>query len=551
VADSKKMSGFALMKVAFRNRKTGVMLAFGVSAGLPNALLIGTLFAWLGAEKVDLGTMGVLSLIGLAYSFKFLWSPLIDKVRIPVLERLGRRRSWLLPIQVLLAFIFIIMSAVSPVSALGLFSFMAGLGAIASATQDIVIDGWRVEVADEQSPLEILSAVYQLGYRLATLLGGAVALILAERIGWPQVFLLAGAAMFILAGLTLFAPDTQRPEINESKFYKAIGNVAPKLRMIAIAIVGAAWVWALYIIIHFMVQSLGADPASRPDAKEFTKKFAPLIVIATVILPALMAAWINNKVVDTAQPIETPASAPYRLADQAYSALLLPLAEIIGRLRWGAVVALGVILTYRLTDSVWGPFAYPFYLEELKYTNDQVAFASKFFGVGMTMLGITMGAVSFATIGRMATLFVGAILASASNLLYADLALGGIGIDTFGNFTGIYWLAEQFGSDARYSRLLIAISGENLASGIAGAAFVAYLSSITSKEYSIVQYALLSSLTSLVGSLGRGALGETIKSDGYAYIFFLTAALGIVAIILCLFEWLRNKREINFTESQT
>lgn len=550
MADSKKMSGFALMKVAFRNRKTGVMLAFGVSAGLPNALLIGTLFAWLGAEKVDLGTMGVLSLIGLAYSFKFLWSPLIDKVRIPVLERLGRRRSWLLPIQILLAFIFIIMSAVSPVSALGLFSFMAGLGAIASATQDIVIDGWRVEVADEQSPLEIMSAVYQLGYRLATLLGGAVALILAERIGWPQVFLLAGAAMFILAGLTLLAPDTRRPEINESKFYKAIGNVPPKLRMIAIAIVGAAWVWALYIIIHFMVQSLGADPASRPDAKEFTKNYAPLIVIATVILPALMAAWINNKVADATQQIEAPASAPYRFADQAYSALLLPLAEIIGRLRWGAVIALGVILTYRLTDSVWGPFAYPFYLEELKYTNDQVAFASKFFGVGMTMLGITLGAVSFATIGRMATLFVGAILASASNLLYADLALGGIGIDNFGNFTGIYWLAEQFGSDARYSRLLIAISGENLASGIAGAAFVAYLSSITSKEYSIVQYALLSSLTSLVGSLGRGALGETIKSDGYAYIFFLTAALGIVAIILCLFEWLRSKREMRFEENQ-
>ncbi len=548
MSETEKLSGFKLMKAAFRNRKTGIMLAFGVSAGLPNALLIGTLFAWLSAEKVDLGTMGVLSLIGLAYSFKFLWSPLIDKVRIPLLERLGRRRSWLLPIQILLAFIFITMSAISPVSALGLFSFMAGIGALASATQDIVIDGWRVEVADEQASLEIMSAVYQLGYRLATLLGGAVALILAERIGWPQVFLLAGTMMFLLAGLTLFAPDTQRPEINESKFYKAIGNVPPKLRLIAITIVGAAWIWALYIIIHFMVQSLGADAASRPDAKEFTKTFAPLIVIATVILPALMAAWINNKAVDTSQTIETPASAPYRFADQAYSALLLPLAEIIGRLRWGAIIALGVILTYRLTDSVWGPFAYPFYLEELKYTNDQVAFASKFFGVGMTMLGITLGAVSFATIGRMATLFVGAILASASNLLYADLALGGIGIDNFGNFTGLYWLAEQFGSDERYSRLLIAISGENLASGIAGAAFVAYLSSITSKEYSIVQYALLSSLTSLVGSLGRGALGETIKSDGYAYIFFLTAALGIVAIVLCLFEWLRDKKQADVTK---
>jgi MFS transporter, PAT family, beta-lactamase induction signal transducer AmpG len=539
-----KLKGWRLLKAAFSNRKMGIMLALGVSAGLPNALLIGTLFAWLGAEKVDLGTMGVLSLIGLAYSFKFLWSPLIDKVRLPLLERLGRRKSWLLPIQILLGLIFIVMSAVSPVSALGLFSFMAGIGAIASATQDIVIDGWRVEVADEVAPLEIMSSIYQLGYRLATLLGGALALVLAERIGWPNVFLLAGSLMFVLAGLTLFAPDTKRPDLDEGKFYKIIGNVAPKFRLIAIAIVGAAWIWALGTIINFMIQSLGAEPSARPDAKEFTKTYAPIIVLATVILPAIMAAWINNKVVPTDAPLETKHTAPYRLADQAYSALLMPLAEIIGRLRWGAVIALGVILTYRLTDSVWGPFAFPFYLEELKYSNDEVAFASKFFGVGMTMLGISIGAISFATIGRMATLLIGAILASASNLLYADLAMGGVGIDNFGGFTGVYWLFEQFGSDARYSRLLLAISGENLASGIAGAAFVAYLSSITSKEYSIVQYALLSSLTSLVGSLGRGALGETIKSDGYAYIFFLTAALGVIAIILCLFEWLRSKREV-------
>ena len=230
------------------------------------------------------------------------------------------------------------------------------------------------------------------------------------------------------------------------------------------------------------------------------------------------------------------------VVDHTYRALVEPLSELIGRLRWASILVLAIILTYRLTDSVWGPFALPFYLQELKYTNDEVAVASKFFGVGMTMAGIALGAVSFATIGRMATLVFAALIAAASNLLYADLALGGVGLDVFGNGSGFYWLTSQFGADARFSRLLLAITGENLAGGFAGAAFVAYLSSITSKSHAAVQYALLSSLTFLVGSLGRAALGEKIDSGGYAPVFFMTAGLGMIAVVLCLLEWARTAR---------
>ena len=113
----------------------------------------------------------------------------------------------------------------------------------------------------------------------------------------------------------------------------------------------------------------------------------------------------------------------------------------------------------------------------------------------------------------------------------------------FGNGSGFYWLTSQFGADARFSRLLLAITGENLAGGFAGAAFVAYLSSITSKSHAAVQYALLSSLTFLVGSLGRAALGEKIDSGGYAPVFFMTAALGLIAVGLCVLEWIRTARQ--------
>ena len=160
----------------------------------------------------------------------------------------------------------------------------------------------------------------------------------------------------------------------------------------------------------------------------------------------------------------------------------------------------------------------------------------------MTMAGITLGAFMFAVAGRMPTLVLGAVLAAATNLLYADLALGGAGLDAFGTFTHLYDLTGAFGADPRLSRLLLAIAGENLAGGLAGAAFVAYLSSITSKDYSAVQYALLSSLTFLVGSLGRGALGEAIDTVGYAQVFYVTASLGVIAIVLCVIEWMRVGR---------
>jgi PAT family beta-lactamase induction signal transducer AmpG len=179
----------------------------------------------------------------------------------------------------------------------------------------------------------------------------------------------------------------------------------------------------------------------------------------------------------------------------------------------------------------------------MKYTNDEVAFASKIFGVFMTMAGIAIGGVLFATLGRMPTLTIGAATAAASNLLYADLAAGAPVIDAFSKVTGLSALGDAFGVDARMIRLMLAISGENVAGGLAGAAFVAYLSSIASKSFSAVQYALLSSLTFLVGSLGRGALGEAIKVEGYAPVFKFTAALGLVAVVFCLLEWLRAARE--------
>jgi MFS transporter, PAT family, beta-lactamase induction signal transducer AmpG len=537
----KRPTGLRLLGSAFNNRKTGTMLVLGMAAGLPYALLLGTLYAWLGEAGVDLETMGVFSLIGLAYAFKFLWSPAVDRLRLPGFWRLGRRRGWLVPIQGLVGLTLIALSALDPNTSLGMFSLLAGIAAFASATQDIVIDAWRVEAADEVATLDLLSAIYQLGYRLAALAGGALALVLAARIGWPSVYFWMGVFMLGAMIASWFAPDTPWEERDDTVSISA--DVPLRIRVIALVIVGILWTASLGTVLTFMVMSLSADADARPDATAFIKVAGPLIVIATVIVPAIVAAVLDGWKRDGRFIAgNTSGARAHGALDHAYKALIEPLAELVGRLRWAAILVLAIILTYRLTDSVWGPFALPFYLQELKYTNDEVAIASKFFGVGMTMAGIALGAVSFALIGRMATLVFAATVAAASNLLYADLALGGAGLDIFGSASGFYGLAAQFGSDDRFSRLLLAIAGENLAGGFAGAAFVAYLSSITSKSHAAVQYALLSSLTVLVGSLGRAALGEKIDSGGYAPVFFLTAALGMIAVVLCIVEWIRTAR---------
>jgi len=538
-----KRGALGLLLTAVTNRKTGIMLVYGMAAGLPYALLLGTLYAWLGEAGVNLETMGVFSLIGLAYAFKFLWSPLVDRGRVPLLWRLGRRRSWLLPIQALIGLVLIALSAMDPERSIGVFSLLAGIAAFASATQDIVIDAWRVEVADDEAPLELLSSVYQLGYRLAALAGGALALVVAARIGWPTVYFWFGLFMLLVMAASWFAPDTSWDEPLEGEEQLAAHQLTRRIRFTSLAIVGVLWAWAAVTVIVFMIQSLGAAPGDRPDATAFIKLNGPLIVVATVIVPALIAAILDGwrrqgRHLATAEE----AAEPQGFLDHAYRALIEPLSELTGRLGWASVLVLAIVLSYRLTDSVWGPFALPFYLQELNYSNDEVAMASKFFGVGMTMAGIALAALLFAVIGRMPTVVLGAFLAAVSNLLYADLALGGAGLDRFGTASGFYWLTEQFGADERLSRLLLVIAGENLSGGIAGAAFVAYLSAITAKSHAAVQYALLSSLTVLVGSLGRAALGEAIDTGGYAQVFYTTAAIGLVAVVLTSVEWARQAR---------
>ena len=513
------------------NRKTVTMLGLGFSAGLPYALLVGTINGWFSDAKVDLATIGVLSWITLGYAFKFLWSPAIN-LRPPFpFNQLGRRRGWILLCQSLMAVSIFVISLLDPTASLGFMALAAAIAAFASATQDMSIDAWRIEVADESTPIDMLSAVYQFG--------GAGALILADYTNWNVTFAAAAVVMALATLATFGAPEpvVEKPRARE---IKAHGEADANLRFWAVAAVMLAWGWAGFELVWMMIASVTSVPP--PDVKAFTATYGPAIVVATVIFPCVLAAWIAHR-------RQLPFSITMRLPPLAlaatsrlYEAIVEPFVELMTRLRWASILVLVLILSYRLTDAIWGPFAYPFYMGELAYTKTEVAFASKTFGVIILMFGIVLAAWSLLALGRMLSLMIGAITAAATNLLYADLANGAPFIDAFLNMSGLGWFAGHLGIDQRMMRLMAAIGGENIAAGYAGAVFVAYMSSLASRLHGAVQFAVFSSLTMLVGTLGRGALGDMIKTDGYVSVFVFTTLLGGIAVVACALEWIRQHR---------
>jgi MFS transporter, PAT family, beta-lactamase induction signal transducer AmpG len=559
MAATGRPKGWRLLKAALSTRKSATMLAFGFSSGLPFALLIGTLNAWLGEVGVNLATIGVLSWIGLAYAFKFLWSPMVDRLPLPVLDRLGRRKSWIALCQGLLIAGFAGLAATNPATNIGTFALFAVLAALASATQDIAVDAWRIDVADEETTVELLSSIYQFGYRTASIVGGAVALVMAARMSWSLVYLLMAALVLLLIFITLSAPDTKRPGLSELHAgLNEKGALNSRARAVALTVVGLSWLWAIVSIVRFMANMLGeARPGvPRPSVADFTKYVGPWIIVATVFVPLIVAAIVNwmrsHKRAVLAGP-EPRGSAARTAMNHLYAALVAPLAELTGRLGWAVLITIGFILTYTLCYNIWSSFAFPFYLDFLHYSKDEVAFASKIFGIVMTIVGISLGGYLFIRIGRLPTILIGAILPVFGNFIYADLASGGANIDMVSHALALDRLLGLVGFDQRMVRLLAAICYENISTGLAGAAFVAYLSGIVSKRFTAVQYSLLSSLTFLIGSLGRGIAGEAFDKYGYALVFQWTAAAGLFAVLFVLLEWLRvsaaRRREADLAAS--
>ncbi len=423
------------------------MLTLGFSAGLPLLLVLGTLSFRLREAGIDRSTIGYLSWVGLAYGFKWVWAPLVDRLPIPGLTHwLGRRRSWLLLSQAMVMAGLVGMALADPRMTLGPIVWCALAVAFGSATQDIALDAFRIESADLDRQAA-LAASYQTGYRLAMI--------------W------AGAGVLWIAARSEVAPAVQ-----------AAGQVLAQAVTPGAAYQNAAWQTAYFVMAASMLVGVVTVLFSREPAR-------------VALPPAKNAAeWLQG-------------------------ALVEPFADFIRRYRWQAALILGLIAIYRISDVVMGIMANPFYVD-MGYTKDEVAAVTKVYGVIMTLLGAFIGGVLSMRLGVMRILMLGAVLSAATNLLFA-------------------WLAGH-GHDV--TALIAVVSADNLASGIASAAFIAYLSGLTNVRYSATQYALFSSMMLLLPKFIAGFSGDYVNAHGYAQFFTSTALLGVPVLGLV---WLASR----------
>ncbi|WP_395670474.1 AmpG family muropeptide MFS transporter [Phenylobacterium sp.] len=428
--------------LALRQPRVLITLLLGFSSGLPFMLTGNTLGYWLREEGVELAAIGFLSWVGIAYSMKFLWAPIVDKVDVPLLGRLGRRRGWIVLSQVLIGAGLFAMAAIGPGGGLLTFAGFALLVAFASATQDIVVDAWRIERAESDADLGLLTAAFQLGYRIAILVTDALILIAAAKLGWNNSYVLCALAVGVGLTATLFATEPARIHPEQSAAQRGPALWTP--RGLADAIVGP-------FVAFFRSHGAGA-----------------------------------------------------------------------------AVLMLAAISLYRLPDFVMGPMANPLYVD-LGLSKETVGGVRATIGLGATFVGIALAGLSAVRLGFVRTLVLGAILGPGSNLAFAALAYAGPSATALGT----------------------AIAVDNVATGFAGAALVAYMSSLTSLGYTATQYALLSSFYALLGKVLKGFSGTAVEAlqrtyepmTAYAIFFTGTALVGIPALVLCLMLGARHRRE--------
>ena len=193
--------------------KTLTMLLLGFSSGLPFYLVGNTFGYWLRDEHTSLTAIGFLSWVGIAYSLKFLWAPLIDRVDLPLFRRLGHRRGWMMFAQIVVGLALAAMGGTGTKVGLARLGAFALVVAFASATQDIGVDAWRIESADDEDEQGLLASAYQFSYRLALLAADSVILIVAAAVGWRMSYGIYGAGMAIGIFATWLAKEPERANV--------------------------------------------------------------------------------------------------------------------------------------------------------------------------------------------------------------------------------------------------------------------------------------------------------------------------------------------------
>ena len=420
------------------------MLFLGFAAGLPLLMVFSTLSAWLSDLDISRSTIGFFGWVGITYSIKVLWAPVVDRLKLPVLTNLlGQRRSWMLVGQFGVMVGLVAMVLADPKVSLTSIAVCAVLVAFSSSTQDIAIDAFRIEsAADEYQGA--MSASYIFGYRLALLVAGAGALYIADGAGWDMAYITVAILMLVGVVTVLLVSEPERQ-------------------------------------IPLSTIEMESGLKHRLHADE----------------PGL---W-------------------HRLEAWFVGAVMAPFLEFFKRNSSWALLILAFIALYRLSDITMGIMANPFYLD-LGFSKTEIAKIGKLFGFFMTLAGSFLGGLMVVRYGIFRPLLAGAVMVALTTLLFAQLA--NVGAD-------LGWLT-------------LVISADNLSGGFSNTAFIAYLSSMTSRAYTATQYALFSSLMTLPGKFFSGFSGMIVDASSYQVFFVYAALMGLPAIFLSWLLWRHASR---------
>ena len=444
--------GWRRSLTSYSDPRVLLILPLGFASGLPLLLTFSTLSVRLATAGVSRAAIGAFALVGTPYAFKFVWSPIIDRIPPPL--PLGRRRGWGVTIQIALIAAILALGHCSPKSTLAVMGALALLVAFLSASQDIVIDAWRVETLNEvqQGPG---AGMIQTGYRIGMLVSGAGALMIAARAGWFVSYA-------IMAGLL------------------AIGMLA------------------------FL---LGPEPAPSTDSQLSVKTSAPKIPPpdpgeARRGLPTRESVSRNGSQTGMRQWLATAVIGPFK--------------DFMQRPYWPAILLF--VLGYKLGEAMAGVMAMPLYVA-LGFTLNEIAAVSKLVGFFATLIGALAGGVVTARVGVVRALIFCGILQSAGNLFYVLQVIGGHRLDY----------------------LALCVAAENVTGAMAGAALVAYLSSLCSPAFTATQYALLSSLAAVGRTLVASAAGVLAERMGWELFFLSTTVATLPALLLLV--WIGRKSE--------
>ncbi len=484
--------------------RLAAILILGFASGLPLALTGQAMQAWLTVDGVAVATIGFLALVGVPYTFKFLWAPLMDRFEPPWM---GRRRGWLVVTQLALAASIYFLSTLSFALNPAFFAMFALLVAFLSASQDIVIDAYRTDLLPDKER-GVGASMSVLGYRIGMILSGGIALIWADQWhSWSRVYVLMATFMLFVAVCSfLFLPRV--------KSYIKPLNSDPKKELLGFFALVAGVVTGIVITrFLFIAGGINLDQAS---------KWTQLVYVLFSMAIALPLGVLASQKVGFATLNQSLSS--YFSQKSAWAFLIL-------------------IVLYKLGDAFAGSLFTPFLLKGMLFTQTEVGIVNKIIGIWLTIAGAFFAGLLMLRMRLFHALMIFGLLQLVSNFGFYALAVLGKG--AWGNFTLVPFdlgFVSVENATQIDSLLMSAIALENITSGMGTAAFVALLMSLCNKQFSATHYALLSALASVGRIYVSPVAGVLSESIGWPNFFLFSVVMAVPGIVML--AWMRQSIDL-------